>query len=177
MKQSLQSFLHLPTNPAAKPHVKHSDTAPAVRRFTHTHNPDEAVRYQTAHAPIPLSSSRPRPLTPLLDGQSDAHASRHDGEPPRPSSPGGMSYHRQQQSSLFRLPIEIRAMILEHVLGRRSLHILQRFGRLGCLICRKSEGECRGIFDCGNERWQDGGVYSGLVDDVGGEMLRVCRRL
>lgn len=82
--------------------------------------------------------------------------------------------HMQGQSAFFAmLPIEIRKMVYEYVVGEETVHLLFAKKRFGHFIC-KGEGDGDGQCGC---KVLVGGAQSGRLDGACVRMLVACRRM
>lgn len=126
--------------------------------------------------PVPLPSSRPRALTLPLPPAS----------PARPDCPQQQQQQQttraQSQSRLFsKLPLELRRMVYECVLGGDVLHIVRLTRRIAHVRCRGSSERKSWRHPCWGHQSIDG-LYMGIIGSSatrtdGGvlPLLRTCR--
>lgn len=85
--------------------------------------------------------------------------------------------HAQGQSAFFMmLPVEIRKIVYEYVVGEETVHFLFAKKRFGHFICKRGEGEGEGDGECGCKVLV-GGSRCERLDGAGLRMLVVCRRM
>ncbi|CAO2651866.1 Nn.00g001490.m01.CDS01 [Neocucurbitaria sp. VM-36] len=108
---------------------------------------------------------RPRKSTISLTSEPDAELDRRT--------------HAQGQSIFFaRLPIELRRMVYEYVMGEETVHLtLGTKKKFGHFICEARDGKVEGgERECGC-RVLVGGRESERLSSACARMLRVCRRM
>jgi hypothetical protein len=91
---------------------------------------------------------------------------------------GDARTHAQGQSAFFaKLPLEIRRMVYEYVVGVETLHLtLGSKRRYGHFVCEDGEGNGSESKECGC-RVLVGGKEGARLDGVCVKMVVVCRRM
>ncbi|KAI9713952.1 MAG: hypothetical protein M1820_000682 [Bogoriella megaspora] len=152
-------------------------------RFDEHENLKRTRRERQRNAPKPLSKNRARQLTLPLPDAAPKGAARNPFKK-------AQIIHDQLQSSLSRLPREIRQMIWKYVLGDHVLHIVRLRRRLFSIKCGHNHQDistqfhrCWGTSDRRSELADTPGFYTGPLNEFQPELnsflplLRTCRQI
>jgi len=139
------------------PHDIPSQDSASTKPKTRSRNPFSS----NSTTDSPHGSIRPRKSTISLNSQPDTDLDART--------------HAQGQSMFFaNLPLEIRKMVYEYVMGAEVVHLTmgskKRFGHFLCEDCVEGEKEC----GC---RVLVGGKEGGRLDGACVRMVVVCRRM
>lgn len=111
--------------------------SPAISGFGAPHTVDEKQLAidRIIYAPQPLPQERARALTPIHSERTAPRNGAEEGEKYVESLEKPLAQHQPQSSLFSRLPLELRLLIWNQVLGGQWLHLVSAHGRLLAIRC------------------------------------------